>query len=93
MRKENAPGPKAEGAICLLPGDNRDDSTAPTPAQFPTPRAAALALLMSGERLTRKAGSFLGQTCVDPTPLTPAQVDWLATLLERAELPPLGGAA
>lgn len=52
--------------------------------------AAALALLNSGERLTRKAGSFLGQCAVDPTPLTTAQADWLATLLERAGLPPVG---
>lgn len=58
---------------------------------FATPKQAALALLSSGERLTRKAGSFLGQTAVDPTPLTPAQADWLATLLERAGLPSLLG--
>lgn len=55
--------------------------------------SAALALLNSGERLTRKAGSFLGQTAVDPTPLTPAQREWLSTLLERAQLPPLAGEA
>ena len=56
---------------------------------FTTQRAAALALLNSEERLTRKAGSFLGQTAVDPAPLTPAQIKWLATLLERAGLPTL----
>lgn len=56
---------------------------------FATPRQAALALLNSQERLTRKAGSFLGQTAVDPAPLTPAQIEWLATLLARAGLPPL----
>ncbi len=56
---------------------------------FHDQRAAALALLNQGGTLTRKAGSFLGQTCVDPTPLTDRQRDWLSTLLERASLPPL----
>jgi hypothetical protein len=58
---------------------------------FQTHRDAALALLNLGERLTRKAGSFLGQCVVDPAPLSLAQMDWLATLLERAGLPPLEG--
>ncbi|HWV12581.1 MAG TPA: hypothetical protein VN110_04735 [Sphingobium sp.] len=53
--------------------------------------AAALALLNRGERLTRKAGSFLGQLVVDPTPMTDAQASWLATLLDRAGLPPVAG--
>lgn len=44
----------------------------------------AIAILASGERLTRKAGSFLGQCAVDPSPLTPAQADWFKTLAERA---------
>ena len=44
---------------------------------------AALALLNSGERLSRKAGSFLGQLVVDPTPLTDRQADWLDTLPKR----------
>lgn len=52
-------------------------------------RTAALALLNSDAKLTRKAGSFLGQCVVDAAPLTIAQRDWLATLLERASLPPL----
>lgn len=56
---------------------------------FTTQRDAALALLNSGVRLTRKAGSFAGQLCVDPTPMTEAQVSWLTTLLDRADLPPL----
>lgn len=51
--------------------------------------AAALALLNSGARFSRRAGSFLGQCTVDPTPLTPAQSDWLVTLLDRAGLPPV----
>jgi hypothetical protein len=48
-----------------------------------------LALLNGGGRLTRKAGSFLGQLCCDTTPLSDAQYEWLATLLDRAGLPPL----
>ena len=56
-------------------------------APFPNHRLAALALLNSDACLTRKAGSFLGQLCVDETPMTPAQCSWIATLLERAELP------
>lgn len=62
---------------------------------FTSHRDAALALLGSGVRLTRKAGSFCGQLAVDSTPMTDAQSSWLATLLERAALPPLanGGEA
>ena len=62
---------------------------------FTSQRDAALALLNSGARLTRKAGSFLGQLVVDDTPLTAAQADWLATLLARAGLASLddGGRA
>jgi hypothetical protein len=56
---------------------------------FASHRDAALALLNTGERLTRKAGSFLGQLAVDPMPMTDAQFSWLDTLLERAGLPPL----
>ena len=56
---------------------------------FDTQRAAALALLNSGARLTRKAGSFLGQLAVDPTPMSPAQREWIETLLTRNDLPQL----
>ena len=56
---------------------------------FPDHRAAALALLKSDARLSRKAGSFLGQCVVDATDLTEHQSEWLAKLLERAGLPPL----
>ena len=56
---------------------------------FPDHRGAALALLNSDARLSRKAGSFLGQCVVDATELTDAQREWLAKLLDRAELPPL----
>ena len=58
-------------------------------APFPNHRLAALALLNSDARLTRKAGSFLGQLCVDENPMTPAQYSWIATLLERVDLPKL----
>lgn len=57
--------------------------------RFMSARLAALALLNSEQRLTRRAGSFLGQTAVDPAPLSDAQTEWLATLLERAGLPAL----
>ena len=50
-------------------------------------RAAALALLNSSNRLTRKAGGFLGQIAVDASPLSPAQLAWLAKLLDRNGLP------
>jgi hypothetical protein len=56
---------------------------------YPSQRDAALALLNSEARLTRKAGSFLGQLAVDSTPMSDAQQSWLATLLEKAGLPPL----
>lgn len=54
-------------------------------------RSAALALLNGDGPLTRKAGSFLGQCAVDPSPLSPKQSDWLATLLDRAGLPAIEG--
>lgn len=65
-----------------------------TDAPFPDHRQAALALLKSGCRLSRKAGQFLGQLAVDPSPMSEAQAGWLAKLLDRAGLPQLaqGGA-
>ncbi len=56
---------------------------------FENHQAAALCLLNSKSRLSRKAGQFLGQLVVDPSPLSEAQADWLTKLLERAKLPPL----
>ena len=65
-----------------------------TERPFTNHRDAALALLSGNCRLSRKAGQFLGQLAVDPTPVSEAQADWLGKLLERAGLPPLaeGGA-
>lgn len=66
-----------------------------TDRPFPDQRQAALALLNGSSRLSRKAGQFLGQLAVDSTPMSEAQADWLAKLLDRAGLPPMaeGGAA
>ena len=58
---------------------------------FHNQRDAALALLNESDCLTRKAGSFLGQLVADPTPLTPAQSDWLDKLLDKAGLPAFEG--
>lgn len=60
-----------------------------TERPFPNQRAAALALLNGDDRFTRKAGQFLGQLAVDTTPMSEAQADWLAKLLERAGMPPV----
>jgi hypothetical protein len=63
--------------------------------RFRSHRDAALALLNGSSRLSRKAGQFLGQLVVDPSPMSEAQASWLAKLLEKADLPGLeveGGA-
>lgn len=73
--------------------DNDNANAFEVQGAFATPAIAALALLNSGQKLTRKAGSFLGQCAVDDTPLTAKQFDWLATLLDRAGLPHLDGEA
>jgi hypothetical protein len=62
-----------------------------TDSAFPDHRSAALALLCAEQRLSRKAGQFLGQLAVDPSPLSEAQTAWLAKLLDRACLPQLSG--
>ena len=66
-----------------------------TERAFTPHREAALALLSGNHRLSRKAGQFLGQLAVDPSPMSEAQADWLAKLLIKAGLPPMaeGGAA
>jgi hypothetical protein len=62
-------------------------------APFDTPAAAAWALLVACREgsvtVSRRAASFLGETAIDPTPLSPKQRQWLDTLLDRAGLPPL----
>lgn len=62
---------------------------------FQNHREAALALLCNHPPRSPKAGQFLGQLAVDPSPLSPAQADWLSKLLSRAGLPPVtsGGAS
>ena len=60
-----------------------------TDRPFPNHREAALALLNGNCRQSRKAGQFLGQLVVDPSPMSEAQAEWLAKLLTRAGLPPL----
>ena len=61
---------------------------------FPNHRQAALALLNGEQKQSYRAGQFLGQLAVDPSPMSEAQSAWLAKLLDRAGLPPLaeGGA-
>ncbi|MEO9469212.1 hypothetical protein [Parasphingorhabdus sp.] len=54
-----------------------------------TQRDAAIALLTDGGKLTRKAGSFLGQLVAAETPMTERQSNWLNKLLEKADLPQL----
>ena len=62
---------------------------------FTSKRTAALALLNlaaepGAKPISAKTGSFLGKLVAQPPEsLTPAQSDWLAGLLERANLPPL----
>ena len=65
-----------------------------TERPYPNHRQAALALLTGNHGLSRKAGQFLGQLAVDPSPISEAQADWLSKLLDRAALPALaeGGA-
>lgn len=60
---------------------------------FANHREAALELLSGGHCLSRKAGSFLGQLAVDPSPMSEAQAAWLSKLLERNQLPSLAESA
>ena len=62
-----------------------------TDAPFVNHRVAALALLNGGYRLSKRAGQFLGQIAVDVTPLSEAQLGWLAKLLSRVHLPTFAG--
>ena len=64
---------------------------------FPSTQKAAFALLsahVAGEiTVSKKAGQFCGQLCVDHTPLSPSQIDWLKKLLASNGLPPVDGGA
>lgn len=61
---------------------------------FTSKRTAALALLNlaaqpGAKAISAKTGAFLGQLVAQPPEaLSPAQSEWLAGLLERANLPP-----
>lgn len=81
------------GARGDLLGGWSQETPRPNPAktQFADHRQAALALLSGENRLTRKAGQFLGQLAVDASPMSAAQADWLAKLLNRHGLPSLTG--
>ncbi|MEQ1541858.1 MAG: hypothetical protein ABL926_06340 [Novosphingobium sp.] len=57
--------------------------------QFADHRQAALALLSGNYKLTLKAGQFLGQLAIVASPLSVAQADWLAKLLNKHGLPSL----
>ena len=54
-----------------------------TERPFTDHRRAALTLLNGSYGLSRKAGQFLGQLAVDPSPMSEAQADWLGKLLDR----------
>lgn len=60
-------------------------------APFPTPRAAALALLNGSAPLTVKQAQFLGGVTATEGGLTDKQLKWLVALLERGGLPPMAG--
>lgn len=84
------PAGKAGARGDLLGGWSQEASNPTAPlAQFPDHRQAALALLNGDHRLTRKAGQFLGQLSVDSSPMSEAQTDWLAKLLDKRGLPSL----
>jgi hypothetical protein len=58
---------------------------------FPTPRAAAMALLVGAEGLSVKQAQFLGGVTAADGDLSDKQREWLVGLLRRHGLPPLGG--
>lgn len=41
-------------------------------------------------KLSRRAGNFMGECCVDPQPLSEKQHRWFGKLNDAASLPPLG---
>ena len=64
-------------------------------APFTSASAAGWALLdacrAGALQVSRKGASFIGETAIDPTPLSERQAAWLARLLEQAGLPPMEG--
>ena len=64
---------------------------------FPSTQQAAIALLsahVAGDiTLTRNSGQFLGQLCVDNSPLSESQMDWRNKLLLNNHFPPVDGGA
>lgn len=60
---------------------------------FEQQRQAALAVLAGDKVPTRRAGSFLGQLCVDDAPLSAAQNEWFRQLCERGGVPFPGGSS
>lgn len=67
-----------------------------TNAPFPSPAAAARALLTHPDpKLNRRSGQFCGGLMFDGEPLTEKQERWLRDLLQKHGLPPLadGGEA
>lgn len=84
------PTDKAGARGDLLGGWSQETSNSTAPRlQFSDHRQAALALLNGNRRFTRKAGQFLGQLAVDPSPTSDAQADWLDRLLAKHRLAPL----
>ena len=63
----------------------------PDPISFERRRDLALRILVQGERLTRRSGSFLGQLICDPAPMSDKQAEWFGQLAERAGLTTEGG--
>ena len=59
---------------------------------FKQRRAAALAILSSDTKLSRKAGSFLGQVVTDDSDFTPKQAEWFCQLADKAGVQFEGGA-
>lgn len=54
--------------------------------EFAARRALALAILNANEGLSRRAGQFCGQVCVEPFSLTDKQGAWLRDLAAKAGL-------
>lgn len=83
------PAGKAGARGDLLGGRSQESSNPDARLlQFSDHRQAALALFNGGYPITRKAGQFLGQLAVDPSPLSDKQAAWLDRLLTKHVLVP-----